>query len=302
MCAGAQRTGKGIAHLAKQETAGNARLPFLGSTADTPRLVATYPTWRDGGTKVLAMEVQIERLVAGVDDVLKKDLVGAYLHGSAVLGGLRPRSDIDIIVVATRRTTPSEKRSLVDLLLALSRRPRPVELDVVVESEIRPWRYPPSFDFHYSELLRKEFESGRLEPWPTRTNPDLASVVTMALVGGSSLLGPPPSEVFDPVPRRDYIRAILRDIETVDEYLDRGDTRNVVLTLPRIWSAIATDEVHSKDSAAAWALPRLPEEHRRVLERAREIYRGEAEESWDDVLPQVRAYAAHVVSEIRRAA
>jgi hypothetical protein len=49
------------------------------------------------------------------------------------------------------------------------------------------------------------------------------------------------------------------------------NTRNVVLTLPRIWSAVATDNVLSKDSAAAWALPRLPEEHRPVLERARAI-------------------------------
>jgi predicted nucleotidyltransferase len=248
------------------------------------------------------MEAQIERLVAGVVRVLRDDLVGAYLHGSSVLGGLRPHSDIDVLVVATRRTTPDEKQRLVDLLLDLSRAPRPIELDIVVGSEIRPWRYPPPFDFHYSDLFRKEFESGQLEPWSMRTNPDLASVVTMALIGGSSLVGPPPSEVFDPVPREDYIRAILRDTDTVDEYLVR-DTRNVVLTLPRIWSAIATDDVHSKDSAAAWALSQLPEEHRAVLARALAIYRGEAPEgSWEDLLPQVRAYADYVVARIRRAA
>jgi streptomycin 3"-adenylyltransferase len=246
------------------------------------------------------MAAQIERLVAGVAGVLKQDLVGAYLHGSAVLGGLRPHSDIDVIAVATRPTTHDEKRSLTALLLELSRRPRPIELDIVVESEIRPWRYPPAFDFHYSDLLRNEFEGGRLEPWSTRTSPDLASVVTIALLGGASLAGPPPSEVFDPVPREDFVRAILRDVDTIDEYLD-WDTRNVVLTLPRIWSAIATDDVHSKDSAAAWALPQLPDEHRHVLERARAVYRGEAaEEPWDDVLPQVRAYADYVVSAIRQ--
>jgi predicted nucleotidyltransferase len=253
------------------------------------------------------MEVQIDRLVEGVHDVLNEGIVGAYLHGSAVLGGLRPRSDIDVIFVTKRGTTLEEKRRLVDLLLALSTRggsvgpPRPIELDVVLESEIRPWRYPTAFDFHYSELWRKEFESGRLEPWSHSTNRDLASVITMVLVGNTALVGPPPAEVFDPVPRRDYIDAILRDTETVDEYLG-WDARNVVLTLPRIWSAIATDDVHSKDSAAAWALPQLPEEHRALLERARAVYRGEAEEElWDDVLPQVRAYAEYVVSEIRRA-
>jgi predicted nucleotidyltransferase len=256
-------------------------------------------------TTFCGVEAQIESLVNGVRDLLGEDVVGAYLHGSAVLGGLRPRSDLDVIVVSKRRTSAGEKRRLVDLLLALSVRggsigpPRPIELDVVVHSEIRPWRYPPAFDFHFSELWRTEFESGRVEPWRNSTNPDLASAITMALVGETVLLGPPPAEVFDPVPRGDYIEAILRDTETVDAFLS-WDTRNVVLTLPRIWSAIATDDVHSKESAAAWALPRLPEEHRHVLERALATYRGGAEEPWDDILPQVRAYTDCVVAEIKR--
>jgi len=246
------------------------------------------------------VEAQIEQLAERIRDVLGDDLVGAYLHGSAVLGGLRPRSDIDMIAVVERRMTPEQKRGVVDVLLELSGRPRPIELDVVVQSEIKPWRYPPRTDFHYFELRRSDFESGNLEPWSPEADKELASVVTMALAGDTSLYGPPPAEVFDRVPRRDYIDAILKDTATVDEYLE-WDTRNVVLTLPRIWSAIATDEVHSKDSAAAWALARLPEEHRPVLERARAVYRGDVEEeSWDDVLPRVRAYAAHVVSEIRR--
>jgi streptomycin 3"-adenylyltransferase len=253
-----------------------------------------------------ATETRIELIVEGVRNVLKGDLVGAYLHGSAVLGGFRPDSDIDLLVVSTRRTTSDEKRRLIDLLLANSRsraspRPgRPIELDIVVESEIRPWRYPPAFDFHYSELWRERFESGELEPWTNTTNRDLASAVTMVLIGDRPLAGPPPAQVFDPVPRRDYMDAILRDVGTVDAFLP-WDTRNVVLTLPRVWSAVATDAVYSKEEAADWALPRLPEEHRRVLELARAAYLGEAEDSWDDIRPQVRAYADHVVSEIERA-
>jgi predicted nucleotidyltransferase len=253
-----------------------------------------------------ATETQIELLVEGVRGVLRGHLVGAYLHGSAVLGGLRPDSDIDVVVVSSRRTTGDEKRHMIDLLLSISGRRaslrpgRPIELDIVVESEIRPWLYPPAFDFHYSELWREQFESGEPKPWKGTTNRDLASAVTMVLLGDKPLVGPPPAEVFDPVPRSDYIDAILRDIRTVDEFLP-WDSRNVVLTLPRIWSAVATEAVYSKEDAAGWALPRLPEEHRAVLERARAAYRGEAQNSWDDIQPQVRAYAGHVVSEIERA-
>jgi predicted nucleotidyltransferase len=50
------------------------------------------------------VEAQIERLGAGVREVLKEDIVGADLHGSAVLGGLKPRSDVDVIVVSKRGT------------------------------------------------------------------------------------------------------------------------------------------------------------------------------------------------------
>jgi predicted nucleotidyltransferase len=250
-------------------------------------------------------EVQIAPLVDGIRDVLGEDVVGVYLHGSAVLGGLQPHSDIDVIVVSKRPTSSEEKRRLVDLLMALSgwgrSIGRPIELDIVVQSEIRPWRYPPAFDFHFSELLRKRFENGELAPWPTPINRDLASVITMTLLGDTALFGPPPAEIFDPVPRGDYIDAILRDTRTVDQYLD-WDTRNVVLTLPRIWSAVATDELYSKDSAAEWALPRLPIEHRQVLERAQSIYRGEAQDSWDDLLPRVRAYAEYIVSKIKEEA
>ena len=248
---------------------------------------------------------QITTIVAGIRDVLGDDLVGAYLHGSAVLGGFRPDSDIDLLVVSKRRTTVEEKRHLVDFLLSVSGAKaaapgRPVELDVVVESEIRPWRYPPPFDFHYSELWRERFESGDLEPWTASTNPDLASAITMALLGDEPLAGPPAAQVFDPVPRSDYVEAILRDIETVDEFLP-WDTRNVVLTLPRIWSAVATDAVYSKEEAALWALLRLPAEHRLVLDLALAGYRGELDDSWDELRSQVRAHADHVVSEIERA-
>jgi streptomycin 3"-adenylyltransferase len=251
-------------------------------------------------------EAQIEALVQGVSDVLSDDLVGAYLHGSAVLGGFRPESDIDIVGVSTRRTIPDEKRALIDLLLGLSRgrsssvRGRAIELDIVVASEIKPWRYPPPFDFHYSELWRDRFEHGDVEPWPNETNRDLASAVTMVLIGDRPIVGPAAAEVFDPIPRADYVDAVLRDTDTVDEYLS-WDTRNVVLTLPRIWSAIATSDVHSKESAALWALPRLPAEHRPVLELAVGAYRGDVRDRWDDIRLQTRAYVDRILSEIDRA-
>jgi predicted nucleotidyltransferase len=248
---------------------------------------------------------QLDRFLALVRDVLGPDVVGAYLFGSAVLGGLRPESDLDLLVVTTRRTTPETKHRLVDRLLTISGRRTPegrwrrVELTVVVESEIKPWRYPPSFDFQYGDWLRREFESGNLAPWPTTTNPDLASLITMALLANTPLLGPSPSDVFDPVPHDDLLAAILGDVEGLLRDLDE-DTRNVILTLARIWSTVATGVIRSKDAAADWALARLPEEHREALARARASYLGGIEERWDDLRPRVQSHAEHVVAEIIR--
>ncbi len=51
-----------------------------------------------------------DEVVRLVIDVLGDDVLGAYLHGSAVLGGLRPQSDIDVLVVLRRQTTAGERR------------------------------------------------------------------------------------------------------------------------------------------------------------------------------------------------
>ncbi len=248
---------------------------------------------------------QLERVADLVRDILGPDAIGAYLLGSAVLGGLRPESDLDVLVVATRQTTRDEKRRLIARLLAISGRPAPegrwrrVELTIVVESEVKPWRFPPRFDFQYGDWLRDEFESGDLTPWPTTTNPDLASLITIALLGNTTLLGPPPATLLDPVPHTDLVRAVTGGVDELVGRLE-DDTRNVVLTLARIWSTVATGAIRSKEAAAEWALERLPDEHRAVLVRARAIYNGDTEERWDDLAGRVRPHAGHVVTQIAR--
>ncbi len=248
---------------------------------------------------------QIERAIDVVRDVLGGDVVGAYLYGSAVVGGLRPHSDLDLVVVSARPTTATQKRALIDRLMAISGSggsaagSRSIELTVVVQPDVRPWHYPPAFDFQYGDWLRDEFQRGELAPWPA-TNPDVAILVTMLRQAGEPLFGPAAIEVLDPVPRGDVVRAMLDSVEDLFGEIDT-DTRNVVLTLVRRWTTVATGDIRSKDAAADWALARLPEEHRPVLARARAIYLGEHDEHWDDLADRVRPHADHVVREVRRA-
>ena len=246
-------------------------------------------------------EGQLERVVELLRELLRTDLLGAYLYGSALAGGLKPRSDLDVLVVAARPTTTAEKRRLAASLLPVSGRDfdrRPVEVTIVAETDVKPWRYPPRFDFQFGEWLREDIENDRAELGPT-TNPDVALLLTMARHASRPLVGPPVAELIEPVPSADLSRALLDGVDEVMPGLE-DDTRNSVLTLARIWLTVETGEVGGKDRAADWALERLPPRHREVLARARAVYLGEEDERWDDLRPRVQPYGDHVAGEIRR--
>ncbi|MCH0572179.1 DUF4111 domain-containing protein [Streptomyces sp. MUM 136J] len=246
---------------------------------------------------------QVQEIVGLVGGVLRQDALGIYLHGSAVLGGLRPASDVDVLVVSRRRMDERDRRALLGGLLQISgsrNRARPVELTVAVQSEVRPWRYPPTCDFLYGEWLRAEYEAGEVpQPEPM---PDLALLITMALTGDRPLTGPPPAQVLDPVPHTDLVRACVTGIPGLLDGLD-GDTRNVLLTFARVWTTLATGRIMSKDAAADWVLAQLPPEHRPALEHARHLYLHcpYSEENWSAaVRAQVRAHVDRVLAEIDR--
>ena len=119
----------------------------------------------------------------------------------------------------------------------------------------------------------------------------------MVLRSGEVLFGPPPGDVLAAVPLDDLVRASADVIDGLLADLE-PDTANVVLTLARIWVTVETGDVRSKDAAADWALERLRAEHRAVLERARAIYVGDADDVWGDLEEHVRPHAEHVVTQI----
>ena len=246
---------------------------------------------------------QVEAVVGVVRGMLGDDLVGIYLYGSSVTSGLRPASDLDLFVISGRPTTPIEKRALIDGLLPMSGSratggpARSLELTTVVLSDVRPWRYPPHLDFQYGDWMRADFERGDMPPWPL-ASPDLAVLLTTVILEGVALVGPPPAEVLDPVPRAELDRAMLDAIPDLLADLE-PDTGNVILTLARIWTSLVTGEIWSKDAAADWVLARLPAEHRPVVARARAIYLGDEPERWAGILPLAHRTAEYLEAEIR---
>jgi streptomycin 3"-adenylyltransferase len=246
---------------------------------------------------------QVERVVALITEVAGAELIGAYLHGSAVLGGLRPASDLDILAVTRRSLAEDQRRALIAGLLPISGSAvgaRPVELTVVVQAEVRPWRYPPTGDFLYGEWLRADYEAG-LVPAP-EPMPGLALEAAVALAGDRTLAGLPPAQVLDPVPTELLFRAGVDGIPGLLADLAE-DTRNVLLTFARIWTTLGTGTIVAKDTAADWALARLAPEHRPVLAFARDLYltTSYADETWSDELKaQVGPHVDAVLTRIGR--
>ena len=251
--------------------------------------------------------VQTERVLRLVREVFGRDVLGAYEHGSAVLGGVQPTSDVDILVITKRPASLLEKRQLVEGLMTISARwppPGPercVEVTVVAQPQVRPWRYPPSFDLQYGEWLRKRFENGDDSALQATVNPDLTTLLTIVLLGDQPLFGPPPGELLDPVLMDDCVEAMVSGIDVFMNGFE-GDTRNLLLRLARIWQNVVTGIIDRKDRAALWAKERLPSDYQQLMERAREMYLGLQPDKWTGWPSEARACADYMISQIRREA
>lgn len=247
-------------------------------------------------------EAQIEATLAVLDAVLGANVVGAYLYGSAVDGGLRPASDLDLLVVVAQPTTRDERRRLAAGLLPISRRGlrppewRPLEVTVVEQADVMPLRVAPRTDFQYGEWLRGALDAGEVDPAEPH-NPDLLILLAQVRRNGRPLRGPAPAEVIDEVPADALRPGMLAALDPLLRDLD-DDTTNVLLTLARMWRTLTTGDFVPKDAAAAWAAAQLPADTARALEHAADVYRGVAQESWSE--HDYRTVAQVLAGEIGR--
>lgn len=224
-----------------------------------------------------AARAQLDELTNGLRAILRDALVGVYVHGSLALGCFNEaRSDIDVLVVTDGALSEDEKLSVLDVSLRTSAMPYGLEVDVLTTDQLRSWRHPSPFELHFWEGRREDFAFdplGTLESIGTE-NPDLAAHVTIARARAIPLLGPPADEVFPRVPATHLRDSLLRDLEW---------SRSVcsalygVLSPCRVWAALETGEVHSKETGAAWALEHLPADLRPLVERALASYSGTGE-------------------------
>ncbi|KVG56768.1 aminoglycoside resistance protein [Burkholderia territorii] len=220
---------------------------------------------------------QVTAACALLDRHLGAALQAVHLFGSALDGGLKPRSDIDLLVTVAASPGDAVRRALMLDLLDVSAPPqcdarmRALEVTVLVRDDVVPWRHPARRELQFGEWLRRDLCAGIVEP--ACVDHDLAILLTKVRQHGAALRGPRAAAWFDAVPARDFIAALRATVAQWDAEPDwRGDECNVVLALARVWYSAATGRIAPKDVAAAWALERLPDTYRPVLSAARAVY------------------------------
>jgi predicted nucleotidyltransferase len=260
-----------------------------------------------GDAAVTAAERLAERLAEELAAILGDDLLGVYLHGSVAMGCFNPdRSDIDLLVVTREALSLARRRSVVALMLARSGVPYPIEMTLMTADQVRPWRHPAPFEFHYSEMWRKplaeqlahgqlvEAQSGGMP----MTDPDLAAHITTLRARGRALLGEPIQAIFPEVPDEDFREAILADLGSV-----HPDSQIYsVLNACRVLAYLDGNGVLSKAEAADWALGRLPAAHQETVAKAHSAYRrGAAEPCSSQEARQFVQWVAARAAEAMRA-
>ncbi|HEY8563185.1 MAG TPA: aminoglycoside adenylyltransferase domain-containing protein [Pyrinomonadaceae bacterium] len=237
--------------------------------------------WKDCPPEV---RVQTARLIEDFRRVLDGGLLGVYLHGSLAMGCFNPlRSDIDLLVVTREKMALAAKRGLARSLLDISRQPAPLEISFLAADNLRPWRFPTPYDFHFSEdwreKLERELAGGEWRNWNDRESfdADLAAHITVLNQRGLCLDGLPVNQVFPQVPERDFVASILADVLSEEFGLDGDAVARfpvyVVLNACRTLAFLRTKRVLSKAEGGIWALENLPARHRRTIADALAEYR-----------------------------
>ena len=229
----------------------------------------------------ISIPAQAHNVVSTAINLFGERLRGVYLYGSAVLGGLRPDSDIDILIIVDGGLDDTLRAELTKRLLKLSvtvaaahseqRGLRPLEVTLLDSVKLKPRRFPPQIEYLYGEWLRAEIEAGEL-PMPHEST-DLVILLRQSERHSLRLYGRELSELADPITDSDIKAAMRGELPKLAGYL-RGDERNVLLTYCRMWYTLDAGEIVSKDEAASWVLAKLEPDLRRPIEVARLAYLG----------------------------
>lgn len=197
------------------------------------------------------------------------NLLAAYLHGSAVLGGYRSdRSDLDMLVVTERGLADGDCEGVVAALDDVVYPANGLEMTLLTKAEAaQPDAHAPSFQLHVTTRGR----DGAIRAVDGRNGEgdrDLVLHFAVCRAVGVTLVGPPPEGTLASIPDREIRQAMLDEIA----WASGAPLEYLVLTSARAWLFAATGRLVSKIEAGEWAAERYPAPE--VIESALMVQRG----------------------------
>jgi streptomycin 3"-adenylyltransferase len=232
--------------------------------------------------------------------ILGDNLVGVYLHGSAVMGCFNPgKSDVDLLVVVNKEPTDTVKRAFMDMVVSLNETgpAKGIEMSVVRRGVCKPFVYPTPFELHFSKMHLDWYRSNP-EDYIAKmkgTDRDLAAHITVTRARGVCLCGESIDEVFGEVPKQAYMDSLWYDIADAEDDIAE-DTMYLTLNLARVLAFQRDGSVLSKKEGGEWGIKNLPEKYHGLLRDALSEYRG-AKPEYDR--NAAKEYASEMLQRIR---
>jgi streptomycin 3"-adenylyltransferase len=217
------------------------------------------------------------RLAAVAGETLDDRLTALYVHGSLANGSFRrATSDVDIVIVVSDILDVAERHRLGHAMVRLSDM-RPftgdLEVNVVSEEAARTFVHPMPYELHYSREFHEPFRRNTFDFAKNRTYRMLAAYIVDVTARGVTVIGPPPRDIFAPVPWHAFVDAQHADFDWQRDRAAAGTAS--VLSLCRVLHGATAREIVPLDrsEAAQWALQALPQEHLGLVRDALSVYR-----------------------------
>lgn len=233
--------------------------------------------------------------------ILKDNLIGIYLHGSAVMGCFNSsKSDLDLIVVTATQMTDAIKREYMEMVVELDEDApaKGLEMSVVSRLSCNHFIYPTPFELHYSRM-HTEWYRNDPEDYIRKmkgSDKDLAAHFTIIRHRGKCLHGIPIDNVFGKVPRQAYIDSIWYDICNAAEEITEN-TMYYILNMARVMAYLKDDAVMSKKEGGEWGLKNLPSEYHPLLRSALQEYADGIDGKYDQEI--ARQYTEYMLNHIK---
>ena len=242
----------------------------------------------------------IDGFVGESERILRGNLAGIYLHGSAVMGCFNPaRSDIDLIIVADRPLSDPVKREYLDMVVRYNALgpAKGIEMSIVLRKDCNPFVYPTPFELHFSagHLAWYRNDPDDYVRKMNGTDRDLAAHFTIIRARGRCLYGAAVGEVFGKVPEQDYMDSIREDVADAREDITEHPLY-LTLNLARVLAYREEGLVLSKKEGGEWALRSLPAEYHPLIRDALREYAGSEDVTYDKAL--AKKYAGYVLNRL----